>query len=222
MRTDSAKSLVITSPSLSQSHLSSFFSIVDCLSLRSSDNMDPVSALGFAAAVVQFVTVTSKILTSTVGLCNSPTGNSSEILSLDNVYSKLQTLSLNLGDASRKAYGAVDQEGPSNHLTAQPQWNFRKPLLAFHDGDLGGENPFPTLDDSYASLRSLLGSCASDCSKMISIVSKIKSASNSGSRWRCFRVALKTFWNQDEIAQIENGLMRLQRLVTLEMCKISK
>ncbi|KAK7425106.1 hypothetical protein QQX98_000020 [Neonectria punicea] len=56
---------------------------------------------------------------------------------------------------------------------------------------------------------------------MINIVTKIKDASNSDSRWSSFRVALKSYWKRDEIAQIEEGLKRLQRLVTLEMCNIS-
>ncbi|KAK7431842.1 hypothetical protein QQZ08_001460 [Neonectria magnoliae] len=43
---------------------------------------------------------------------------------------------------------------------------------------------------------------------MMNIGSQIKGASNSSSRWSSFRVALKSYWKRDEIAQIEEGLKK--------------
>jgi hypothetical protein len=181
--------------------------------------MDPVSALGVAAAIVQFITITSKILTSSVTLCNSATSDSSEIMSLENIYLKLKTVSLNVSNAAKKAAHIKE---PSRSIHSQGEWSPTTIFLGSLDEDLATENPFSTLQDSYASLGNLLDTCDSDCSKLLTIVGKIKATSNPGSRWSCFRAVLKLFWKRDEIAQVEDSLERLQRLVTIQMCNISK
>lgn len=187
--------------------------------------MDPVSALGLAAAVVQFVTFGSKLLTSASEIWNSSADASVDILSLESVYSKLGALNANLGDASRRATRAVARDAAhTNSSLDQPQYNFKDSLwsqLEPEGEDLALRGLFPTLRDSYSSLGSLLSSCQTDCTRIFDIVARLKAA-NKGSRWSCFRVALKTIWHQDEIAQIEKRLQRFQQQVILEMCTISK
>jgi hypothetical protein len=184
--------------------------------------MDPVSALGFAATIVQFVTFTSKILTSATEIRHAPTGVSAEIQSIDEIYSTLRDIRGRLANGSRKAASCLKASDPIDN----PAPDFEKSMrtaLGFSDVlDDAAIDPVDMLRRSYSSLNSLLIYCESDCSRITRIVFELKSASRSGSRWDCFRAALKTVWKRDEIARVEEQLERIQRGVMMEMSHISK
>lgn len=186
--------------------------------------MDPVSALGFAATIVQFVTFTSKLLTSATEIRHSPAGVSTDIQSIDEVYSTLRDIKGRLANGSRRTASCLK----SSHPIPDPALDFadkslRTAALRFSDVlDDGAVDPMDMLRTSYSSLNGLLYSCESDCDRITRIVVELKSASRSGSRWDCFRAALKTVWKRDEIARVEEQLERTQRGVMLEMSNISK
>jgi len=195
--------------------------------------MDPVSALGIAAAVVQFVSFAAKIL-KVAGAGDPASGPSADLKNLHNVHSKLRDLSLRLGSASLAASRALETQEPGTDFSELLAWNstagFWDSLLQDSDSDSQNEDKVlpstsglaPTLRDSYASLSTLLTSCESECSKLIDILATVKSAAKSSSQtWSNISTAVRMLCKKEELAQIEDQLKRLQSLVHLEMGRIS-
>jgi hypothetical protein len=197
--------------------------------------MDPVSALGIAAAVVQFVSFAAKIL-KIAGGGDPASDPSADLKNLHNVHSKLRDLSLRLGSASLAASRALETQEPGTDFSELLAWNstagFWDSLLQDSDLDSDAQNEdkllpltsslAPTLRDSYASLSTLLTSCESECSKLIDILATVKSAAKSSSQtWSNISTAVRMLCKKEELAQIEDQLKRLQSLVHLEMGRIS-
>jgi len=195
--------------------------------------MDPVSALGIAAAVVQFVSFAAKIL-QIAGAGDPTSGPSANLKNLHSVHSKLRDLSLRLGSASLAASRALENQESGTDFSELLAWNstarFWDSLLQDSDTDSENEDKVlpptsglaPTLRDSYASLSTLLTSCESECSKLIDILATVKSAAKSSSQtWSNISTAVRMLCKKEELAQIEDQLKRLQSLVHLEMGRIS-
>lgn len=205
--------------------LSSLARKIQCQIYHSVTNrtMDPVSALGLAAAIVQFVTFASKILSSATEIRHSTTGVSTEAQSIENVYLTLRDINGNLSVAARQAARSLEASIPTsttiNELLMTSTVDSALSSSSIFDAEV---DPLFMLKTSYTSLNSLLASCEVDCGKIMRIVSKLKAASASGSKWDCFRAALKTVWRRDDIAQVEERLEKAQRGVMMEMSNISK
>jgi hypothetical protein len=179
--------------------------------------MDPVSAIGLAAAAVQFVSFASQLITSTAEIHRSAAGASADIASIEQSYQKLGRLSLDLSDASSKAQASI---APGSTIT--PKWDFRRNIpgenVLSQDLSLGLLTP----QDLSPSLRDLLKSCKQDCDSILAVVEKVKAAKQSSSRWASFRSAVEAHCQKGTIDEIEKRLARTQKLVALEMSRISK
>lgn len=184
--------------------------------------MDPISALGLAATVIQFVSFASSILTSTASAGSTMANASTDLLNLEDTGSKLRRLGISLTDAINVACRALDGSVSDSAGHRRPEWDFKAYPTDFEFEDTASLNPLSTLRDSYSSLRLLLSSSEADCNQLIDIVRKLIAKRRPGSKWSSFRVALGTVWKKEEISKIETGLSKTQCLVTLELCKISK
>jgi hypothetical protein len=191
--------------------------------------MDPLSALGLAAAVVQFASFAGSILSNAAEVYSSTTCASNEVVSLEQIYLRLREFSSTLGAAYQRAAGAnrpeikVKQKLPGDfNSTMQHSKQFEDDSFDTNCslGDLGPQ--VPGLKDSYSSLATLLSSCHTDCHKIMAIVQRLKDKSDNKSRWSCFKVALKTAWHRDEIAELETRLQKTQQLVLLEMNQLAQ
>ena len=186
--------------------------------------MDPITALGLAAAVVQFVSFASKIITTVAS--SDPAGARGELASLDDVYTKFRALSQKLVHASRASAKALDDDSArtASSYPAQPQWSFQpswEQLLGDEDDDLGRQTYFPTLRDSYRSLSELSVLCERDCTAITTIVERLRASHNPSSRWSTLRTAVRLLWRKNEIEQLEERLGKIQRVVLAEMCNLS-
>jgi hypothetical protein len=185
--------------------------------------MDPLAALGLAAAVVQFVSFASKIITTVAS--SDVAGAPAELVSLDDVYTKLRDISQRLVHASlagAKAYkDDCDKTSPSPWM--QRQWSFQPSWEHLLDDDDDATRPayFPTLQDSYRSLAELSVLCESECTKIMAIVDKLRASHNPSSRWSTLSTAVKLLLKKNEIDQLEATLAKFQRAVLTEMCNLS-
>ena len=190
-------------------------------SRRQPGTMEPLAALGLAAAVVQFVSFTSQVITA-VAAGDSAAGAPAELASLDDIYGKLRAISQKLGNASRASAKALD--GDSGGGAARPHWTFQpswEQLLGPEDGDPSHAAYFPTLRDSYRSLAELSSLCENECDKILAIMEKLRASHNPSSRWSTLSTAVKLLFKKNEIKELEGRLRRFHRVVLTEMCNLS-
>jgi len=185
--------------------------------------MDPLTALGLAASVVQFVSFASKIIATVAS--SDASGAPAELVSLDDVYTRLCALSHKLAGAGRASTRALGDESDRTYL-AQPQSNHglsfeQLPGREGSDDVLNERAHFPTLRDSYRSLSELSALCEKECAKIMTIVEKLKASHNPSSRWSTLSTAVKLQWKKNEIERLEGRLGKFQRIVLTEMCNLS-
>ncbi|KAH7155899.1 hypothetical protein EDB81DRAFT_880231 [Dactylonectria macrodidyma] len=153
--------------------------------------MDPLTALGLAAAVVQFVGFASHLVSKTKDIQESATGQSKQAATLETVYSQLQHLSSRLELSSRRDPRLEIVEGSTDLV---------KHVFAIND---------------------LSRICEGDCQRLLDIVRKLKVVDESSRRWQSFRVALKTIWKGNEISDLEQRLHNTQTTLTLHVCSLT-
>ena len=87
--------------------------------------MDPLSALGLAAAVVQFASLSAKIIKALMSAGDSASGLPSDCADLDDIYSKLSVQSQRLETAHRNASRSIEREAlePHHSSSQAPQWD---------------------------------------------------------------------------------------------------
>jgi len=184
--------------------------------------MDPLSALGLAAAVVQFASFSAKIIKTLASAGDSATGFPSELANLDHVYSRLRDQSQRLETAHGNANRSIMQELETK--SSAPQFT---PYLNWVDNYLdnategSGDTTPPSLLESYQNLKALLANCNAECSKIMDIVTQIKAHQKSGSPWGRMRVAVKLVLKKGEIDRIEEQISKCNGAVLTEMCNIS-
>ena len=143
--------------------------------------MDPLSALGLAANVAQFISFTTDLISVSKELHKSASGSTDRILTLEATYDKLKRL--------------------SNELKSSPR-AFQPQEVAKHVDAING----------------ISCSCKVDCDSRLEVVRKLKGEEHRRSRWRSFKIALKTVWRDSEISALEQRLHRTQTTLTLEIC----
>ncbi|KXX78862.1 Vegetative incompatibility protein HET-E-1 [Madurella mycetomatis] len=153
--------------------------------------MDPLTTLGLAANVMQFVSFASSLISKMREISTSADGATSETTTLDTVYGRLHRLSSELGLASQKnaVLEALDEKKDVVNL-----------IFAIND---------------------LSRSCKEDCDKLLNVVQTLKSSGGTRRRWQSFRLALKGVWKSDEIAGLEQRLHYTQTSLTLHVCALT-
>ncbi|KAI0183829.1 hypothetical protein EV127DRAFT_312716, partial [Xylaria flabelliformis] len=154
--------------------------------------MDPLTALGLAAGVVQFVSFASHLISRTKEIHGSASGQAKETLTIEKTYTTLQDLSLRLETSSKR--------DPKLEIV-EKKTDFIKHVFAIND---------------------LSRTCESDCRRLLEIISKLKAVEGeSHRRWQTFKVALKTVWKGNEIVELENRLQHTQMTLTLHVCSLA-
>ncbi|KAL1850954.1 hypothetical protein Daus18300_012745 [Diaporthe australafricana] len=154
--------------------------------------MDPLTALGLAAGVIQFVSFAAHLVSRTKEIHESATGKTKETATLESLYTKLQQMSLRLEESSKRDATLEIVEGSTD---------FVNHVFAIND---------------------LSRICEGDCRRLLNIVSKLKAGGDGAQRRiQTLRVALKTSWKSDEIAELEKRLHRTQTTITLHVCALT-
>ncbi|KAH8723591.1 hypothetical protein GQ44DRAFT_310528 [Phaeosphaeriaceae sp. PMI808] len=154
--------------------------------------MDPLTALGLAANVVQFISFTSELLSKSNEIYTSAKGCSSKVFTLEPIYEQLQNLSLSLELSSRKDSNLMLVEGISGVV---------KHVFAINE---------------------LSRSCKEDCDRLLGVLRKLRGGGGSKNRWESFKLALKTIWKDSEIHNLEQRLHYAQTTLTLQICSLTR
>lgn len=183
--------------------------------------MDPISALGIAAAVVQFASLSAKIIKSLMSVGESASGLPSDVAHLDDIYSKLRSQSQRLETAHHNATRSIEREtlDPRRPVSQAPHSDIHWPEGPLEETDKAVT--FPTLMESYQNLKGLLISCNEECSKIMEMVAEVKSQHKSGWSWGRVREIVKLTLKKGDIEKIEERVSNYHRAVVTELCNIS-
>lgn len=150
--------------------------------------MDPLTVLGLAAGVVQFVSFASHLIMKTKAVHDSSSGQTEEAATLETTYTRLHELSTVLETCSRHDPKLQILEGNTDYV---------KNVLAIKD---------------------LSRNCEDDCQRLLKIVDKLKTNGDLHHRRNTLAVALRTVWKGNEIAELEQRLHHTQMTLTLLVC----
>ena len=156
------------------------------------EKMDPLTALGLSASIVQFVNFAVGLISETKEIHASAQGCSESSATIETVYAQLRELSVGLELSS--------QGDPKLELLERPP-EFVKHVFAIND---------------------LARLCKEDCTRLVAIVETLKMGSSVKSSWRSFRLALRTAWKANEISDLEQRLHYSQTTLTLHVCAITR
>lgn len=154
--------------------------------------MDPVSALGIAAAVVQFVEFAYSLISTSNEIFHATKGVRLENLELEEVYGMLYRLGAELEIRPRP-------EGTTSTLgSALPS------------------------SKQVSDLRQLSEACKSDCDELLKILRKLTVEEGRNRLWRSVKAALQNAASRRKIAEIEARLERTQRTMSLLIANITR
>ena len=154
--------------------------------------MDPLTALGVAANVAQFVVFAAQLISETKEIHSLAQGSSSRVLTLETTCRCLMLLMPKLEAGSK-----------------------RDPILE-HVKDLS------SVKDHIFAINDLSRICQDNCSKLISISQTLKGNENGQSRWQSFRIAMKTVRKNNEIAELDYSLHNTQTSLTFHICVLAR
>jgi hypothetical protein len=154
--------------------------------------MDPLTAFGLAANVVQFVTFAAGLISKPREVHNLAKGTTNDVLILDTIYTELLALSSKLEVSSQ-----IDPD-----ITIVP-----------------GKS---ALVDHTVAISKLSQTCKNDCTKLLEALRKLRGRDGPKSRWKSFKIALNTIWKSDEIAALEKRLHNIQTTLTLHICAVTR
>jgi len=154
--------------------------------------MDPLTAFGLSASVVQFVSFASDLISKSKEIHSSAKGCSAKVLTLETVYTQLRDLSTSLESSSQKDPRLAAVEGTS--------------VLAKH----------------VFAINDLSRSCKIDCDRLLEVLRKLQGGNRSRNRWQSFGLALKTVWKSSEIADLEFRLHHTQTTLTLHIDALTR
>lgn len=154
--------------------------------------MDPLTALGLAASVSQFVSFASELISKSNEIYTSAKGCTGKVLTLQTVYAQLRDLSESLESSSQNDPRLTAVEGTSE---------FVKHVFAIND---------------------LSRSCKKDCDTLLEVVRKLQNGDGSKNLWQSFKLALKTAWKSNEIGDLEQRLHHTQATLTLHVCALTR
>jgi hypothetical protein len=161
--------------------------------------MEPLTALGIAGNVIQFVQFAAALLDGSRKIYASASGASNESESLENVYGNLAAFSYSLKAATREKQTAT----LSSVLKPAP-------------GSFGITGYAPQL-------HSLAIGCETDCNRLLGIVHKLNAKTKPGPGWwKSFQVALLEAVKTTELKELRQRINEYQGTMVLLFCAISK
>jgi len=195
--------------------------------------MDPLTAIGLAGSVVQFVSFACNLVSKTKEIHGSSAGVTKDGESLEVVYSQLLGLSLGL-----RAIGGSDDDDDDDDKR-DPGTESAAPVRGGEGGcgdyrrsggGGGGGGDDAAVAKHVVGIRDLSRVCEVDCRKLLEIVGRLRrggggggggNEGNANRKWRSFRAAVATVWKSGEIRELEGRLHLTQSTLTLHICALT-
>ncbi|KAI1651407.1 uncharacterized protein F4817DRAFT_130607 [Daldinia loculata] len=152
--------------------------------------MDPLTAFGLSASIVQFIGFASGLISKSREIYNSSKGCTGEIETLDTVYGQLRNLSSSL------------------------ETSFQRDLLI-------EEVKEREIVQHVLAISDLASTCKLNCDRLLETVRELKGRNGTHTRWKSFKLALKTVWKDNKIADLEQSLHHTQATLILHICAMT-
>lgn len=173
--------------------------------------MDPLTALGLASNIVQFVDFALKLYSASAEIVGSARGATAQNLELDKVYTRLQTFTSDLKLAA-------DSE-PSTPADGHPAAGALGNAL----GDAPGNAHTKAIRPHVAAIEQIAVDCRVVCDQLLDVVNGLRvDPAASNRRLRSLGAALKTAFSAKKIAGLDERLKRFQSLLALHFFPLLK
>ncbi|RYC58805.1 hypothetical protein CHU98_g7404 [Xylaria longipes] len=149
--------------------------------------MESLAALGLAAAVVQFVDFTKKLLLDTRDIYRSGKGALDDNLQLEQICEVLKRLS---GEITAEQNALATERESEYHLVPK---------------------------EDALGLKNLASSCKNDCNELLSIVQSLSVDGGSNRRWRSIKASVRNFQHKGQIKNLEDRIMKAQNTMALHI-----
>lgn len=164
--------------------------------------MDPLTALGLASNVVQFVDFALGFIGTVSEITSSAIGASKRTLELATVYEKLQTFTTTLSTPAEHA------ESADNPTPAEGQ------------GVLPGRLSYSVeVEDHAKAIKVMAGECKAVCDRLLTLVNSLRlnpDQSGKAGRWvKATVLSLKAVFAEKKISEMEQSLRRFQAMIGL-------
>jgi hypothetical protein len=166
--------------------------------------MDPLTAIGLAGNVVQFVDFALKLVSTSAEIAGSARGATESTLELETVYTTLKTFTLQL---------EVKETDP-------------RPITGISEGDgalegLGRNGK--AIKDHITALEKIAVDCKIVCDQLLNVVGGLRvKTGTSNRRIKSFGAAFKTALARGKISELEERLNRFQISIALHFFPLLK
>ncbi|CAK7210470.1 hypothetical protein SCUCBS95973_000794 [Sporothrix curviconia] len=171
--------------------------------------MDPLTALGLASNIVQLMDFSLKLFSEAAEIAGSAAGSTTLHAELTNVYTRLQTFTLDLSHPGRLV---TESEGKSGF-----EREF-EPVI-----DARAEAHSRAMRPHVVAIQQIAADCQDVCGQLLAVVQGLRvDPAASGHRLRSLGVALKAAFRAKKITGLEDRLRRFQDLLALHFLPLLK
>ncbi|KAI0967407.1 hypothetical protein F4678DRAFT_241674 [Xylaria arbuscula] len=161
--------------------------------------MEALAALGLASNIVQFLDFTWRLTSAAGEIRNSMSGATERTIELDKIFGKLSSFCSNLANPIEAVKGDDDAQRVQKLFSNSASDLQRRVIIQSHS----------------ESLKALASDCIPLCQQLLAITSRLQAQGGSSHRFKSFKVALRTIWDDRKIGDLEDRLKRHQHAISL-------
>ncbi|KAI1364801.1 hypothetical protein F5Y08DRAFT_353284 [Xylaria arbuscula] len=168
--------------------------------------MEALAALGLASNIFQFLDFTWRLTSAAGEIRNSASGATERIIEFDKICAKLSNLYSNLASPLQ----AVEDNDDAQHvhkLFSNSASDFQRQVI---------------IQSHTESLQALASDCIPLCQQLLAVTSRLQTQGGASHRFKSFKVALRTIWDDKKIKDIEERLKRHQHAISLHFLPLIK
>ncbi|KAI0451778.1 hypothetical protein F5B21DRAFT_486120 [Xylaria acuta] len=161
--------------------------------------MEALAALGLASNIVQFLDFTWRLVSATGEIRNSASGATERVIELDKIFVRLSAFCSDF----LKRPDAADNDDEAKRvqlLFSNPESDLQRQII---------------IQSHTKSLQALTTDCIALCQQLLAVTSKLQARGGSCHRFRSFKTALRTLWDEKKMTDLEERLKRHQRAISL-------
>ncbi|KAJ2977575.1 hypothetical protein NUW58_g7768 [Xylaria curta] len=161
--------------------------------------MEALAALGLASNIVQFLDFTWRLTSAAGEIRNSASGATERTIELDKIYGKLSGFCSNLAKPSEAVEDNEEAQRVQKLFSNSANDLQRHIIIQSHNRDL----------------QALASDCIPLCQQLLAATNKLQARGGSSHKFKSFKTALRTLWDEKKIDDLEERLKRYQHTISL-------
>lgn len=193
--------------------------------------MDPISILGAAAAIAQFIDFAAKILGTSSKIFKSSRGASADNLTLEDASTALRDLSQKLASQAQTGLKETELTSGNNNYPNLADDDFMNEtgLSSSYENFVSPDSALRKIWQRQAKkvelqrkLSDLSDQCRSDCDSLLGLLENLRVNDCKNRLWHSVKAGLRTTLKAHEIDQLERKLERTQNLMMLYVGELTR